>query len=198
MWKGGPYSVDFPEREAARQVAAGVLRVDPDGSVWRLRRHSREGDGTTYPIEPRRIDYGPPGEHRIIAIRIGAKGDRRDVKVQVARLVWQLHKGDIPPKLTVNHKDGDPTHNTIDNFELATHSEQHKHRYRVLGQKSAHEVREGLLIGFVNAAEEALTTGDWEPIRAALKAYQERPIRPRTRWYAAKKERERLAKKGGL
>lgn len=203
-WTGGPYSREFPERLAARMVADGILRVDPDGSVWRLRRLSKSGNGTpieanpgpthkgeaTYDQRPHRIDYGPPGGHRMIEIR--AEQGRR-VKVQVARLIWQIHKGDIPPKLTVNHKDGKPDNNVIGNYELMTHSEQHKHRYAVLGQESAHTTRERLLLGLVDAARSLLAGGPAGPLEAALKAYDDRPLRPRTRWYAAKKERERKA-----
>lgn len=174
-WHGGPYSKDFPERIAAQMVHDGILRVDPDGSVWRLRRLSKEGDGATYDQRPKRIDYGPPGGHRMFEIRIGEVGQRRSVKVQVARLVWQVHKGDIPPKLTVNHKDGRPDRNVIDNFELATHSEQHLHRYKVLGQKAPGKVNKHLAAVLAEGARTALTTGDLEPLRAALKEYDERP-----------------------
>jgi HNH endonuclease len=186
-WRGGPYSKDFPERVAAQMVEKGILRLDPDGSVWRLRRLSKSGDGTTYSQRPKRIDYGPPGGHRMFEIRIE---QGRACKVQVARFVWQVFKGDIPPKLTVNHKDGKPDNNNIDNFELATHAEQHKHRYQVLGHESSITSRQRLLVGFVNAARVLLAGGDVAPLEAALKAYEERPP-ARTKWYAAKKERER-------
>lgn len=191
-WHGGPYSKNFPERAAARMVTEGILRLDPDGSVWRLRRYW-PGTGQSRPLEvPNRIDYGPPGGHRFFEITIAPM---RSSKVQVARLIWQLAHGDIPPKLTVNHKDGKPDRNVLENFELLTHSEQHLHRYRVLGQESRPTIRERHLMAFVDAARAALQEGgDLEPLRAALKSYDERPIALRTKWYVAKKERERLAK----
>jgi hypothetical protein len=172
-WKGGPYSKNFPEREAARMVAEGLLRLDPDGSVWRLKRFSREGNGVLIPCEPNRIDYPTKRGNRYFDIRIGPN---QRSKVQVSRLIWQLAKGDIPPMMTVNHKDGDPTHDALDNYELATHSEQHKHRYAVLGQESSITVRERLLATFVAAAREALQEGDLGPLREALAVYEtERP-----------------------
>lgn len=168
-WKGGPYSENFPEREAARMVAEGLLRLDPDGSVWRLKKLPRPGEGTEpIPCEPHRIDYPTKRGNRYFDIRI-ARGRRS--KVQVARFIWQLHKGDIPARLTVNHKDGRPWNDSIENYELMTHSEQHKHRYRVLGQEAPSAVNKRLLEQFVAAAIVA-ADGDLGPLAEALEAYK--------------------------
>ena len=172
-WTGGPYSKNFPERIAARMLSEGMLRLDPDGSVWRVKRYSREGDGVLLPCEPpNRIDYPTKRGNRYFDIRIGPN---QRSKVQVPRFMWQVHNGDIPDRMTVNHKDGDPRHNALDNFELATHSEQHKHRYAVLGQESSVTTRERLLKGLAEAARSLLAGGSSGPLEAALKAYDERP-----------------------
>ena len=172
--------MNFPERVAARMVKEGILRLDPDGSVWRVRHYSRNGDGTSYPVpNPKRIDYPTKRGNRYFEIQI-APG--KTSKVQLSRLIWQLHNGDIPPGLTVNHKDGDPTHNVIDNFELATHSEQHKHRYQVLGQESPGRVNRQLANRMAEAIRKTLKTGDLEPIRLALEVYDARPYGPMAKY----------------
>lgn len=169
QWTGGPFSKNFPEREAARLAREGVLRLDADGSVWRLQRVMAHG---RTPIEPpSRIDYGPEGGHRCFKIRV----DGHYFTVSVARFVWQMNHGDIPDRLTVNHKDGKPPRNVIDNLELATHSEQHLHRYAVLGHKAPGGVNKKLADRLAQAARVALSTGNLDELRAALEAYDQRP-----------------------
>jgi hypothetical protein len=47
----------------------------------------------------------------------------------VHRLVAEAWIGKIPPKMTVNHKDGDKTNNAISNLEIVTYAENSKHGY---------------------------------------------------------------------
>lgn len=154
----GPYSTEFYERDAARFVREGFLEVREDGSVWRVRHQTGR-----YGFVPKRIDYGK--RHRSFKLHYP---ETEIHSVPVQRLVWQVHKGDIPPGLTVNHKDGDPTNNRIDNLELMTQSEQHLHRYRVLGHKTAIKQLQERYAVLRAAAEEALSTGRLEALKAAL------------------------------
>lgn len=158
----GPYSTDFPEREAAKLVHEGILRLDPDGSVWRLKK--RKGD-MLFRCTPKRIDYRSSGNYRAVKVTIAAC---TLVTVQLGRLVWQVHKGDIPDRLTVNHKDGDASNNALDNLELATHSEQHLHRFRVLGHIGSTTKLKRRLEALEVAGRVALETGDLEALRAIL------------------------------
>lgn len=116
---------------------------------------------------PKRIDFGDKEGYRKVRV---TTAPLVMTSCQVARLVWQAHKGDIPDRLTVNHKDGDASNNTLDNLELATHSEQHKHRYRVLKREPPSGRLNRLLQGFVEASRLALETGNLEPLRSALEA----------------------------
>ncbi len=159
----GPYSKTFPERAVARLVAEGILRLDPDGSVWRLKK--RKGD-MLFRCTPKRIDFGGKDGYRKVR---ATTAPSVMTSCQVARLVWQVHKGDIPDRLTVNHKDGNASNNALDNLELATHSEQHKHRFRVLGQVSSMTLLKRRLAALEAAARIALETGDLGPFRALEK-----------------------------
>lgn len=49
---------------------------------------------------------------------------------KVHRVVWTLLKGDIPDGMVVDHIDGDPKNNSIDNLRLATNG-QNQHNRRV-------------------------------------------------------------------
>lgn len=45
------------------------------------------------------------------------------------RLVFEHFKHEIPPKMVINHIDGDMSNNRIDNLEYITQSENIKHAY---------------------------------------------------------------------
>jgi hypothetical protein len=145
----GPYSTEFFERDAAFFVQEGFLEVRADGSVWRI-KHQLGRPG----FVPKRVDHGK--RHKSVKLH-WPPGEIHSVPVQ--RLVWQVHKGNIPAGQTVNHKDGDPTNNRISNLELMTQSEQQKHRYRVLGHKTALQALQERYDELRAAAEEAVRTG---------------------------------------
>lgn len=180
----GPYSKTFPEREAAKLVAQGVLRLDPDGSVWRLKKVY---GGQAFATTPKRIDYGPPGGHRSFKITVGPS---KRSSVIVARFVWQMHFGDIPQGQTVNHKNGKADDDRPDNYELMTQSEQHKHRFEVLGHEAPAGVHKRLSKQLAEAARVALETGNLDGLRTALEAYDARPFGRMAKYREAKLARK--------
>lgn len=170
--RSGPYSKTFPERAIAGLVTQGILRLDPDGSLWRLQK--RKGD-MLFRCTPKRIDFvdKKSGYWKVRA----STAPMVMTAAQMARVVWQVHKGDIPDRLTVNHKDGNASNNALDNLELATHAEQHLHRFRVLKREPPTARINRLLKGFVQAATIALDQGDLGPLRKALEEAQKNPPR---------------------
>jgi HNH endonuclease/NUMOD4 motif-containing protein/ribosomal L20-like protein len=54
-------------------------------------------------------------------------GTRRKQRLFVHRAVWAAFNGTIPKGLTINHIDGNPANNRLDNLELATYAEQIRH-----------------------------------------------------------------------
>lgn len=157
----GPYSIDFPERDALLLVQRGYIEVRPDGSIWRLKHLSRPS------YQPRRIDAASSKRtpHRTVRLTM-LDGETRNVGNH--RLVWQFYKGDIPEGFVVNHKDGDPSNNRIDNLELLTQSENQKHRFDVLGHKGALTMVRDRYEALVQATREAVATGQIGSLREAL------------------------------
>jgi hypothetical protein len=55
-------------------------------------------------------------------------------KLPLHRIVYRKFKGELKENLTINHLDGNPTNNHIDNLELVTQSKNNEHSYRVLNR----------------------------------------------------------------
>jgi hypothetical protein len=52
--------------------------------------------------------------------------------LQLHRVVYRKFKGELNDRLVINHIDGNPSNNHIDNLELVTQSKNLEHSYRVL------------------------------------------------------------------
>lgn len=107
----------------------GIYDISEMGEVRRIAGYS---DG-------RKIPYGRPVKSRRHSVgyrSITLSKDGITRRFLVHRLVAPAFFGPIPAGKEINHRDGDKTNNHISNLEYMTHSENHFHRYRVLGQKS--------------------------------------------------------------
>jgi hypothetical protein len=61
--------------------------------------------------------------------------DSGNVRIAIHSLVAYTFLGPCPPWLEVNHKDGNKSNPALENLEYITKSDNHKHSYRVLGQR---------------------------------------------------------------
>ena len=115
-------------------VLSGALEIRQDGSIWRIaeERGNRWNKKTTLrPIVPHRVDETKSGGYRLVKVM----RSRKQVTTGAHRLVYLHFHGQIPPGLTVNHKNGIKHDNHPDNLELATYAEQVKHARTTLGRK---------------------------------------------------------------
>lgn len=122
------------ERIVHLSVLNGEMRIDPDGTIWRLaaRRFDRwSGQTRSIPCKARRAENkaGP-----YLQIRTMFNGQRAAASAH--RLVWHHFRGPIPSGLTINHINGDKMDNRPENLELASHSEQVIHALLVLKKMS--------------------------------------------------------------
>lgn len=86
------------------------------------------------------------------------------------RLIWQEYNGDIPDGMMVDHIDGDPSNNNINNLRLATRAENGRNREvkpmtNIRKRKNKYEVRfryEGkeVWVGLFDTIEEAQIVRD--------------------------------------
>jgi hypothetical protein len=90
---------------------------------------------STYGNNPRRVwKIIAPRKKRggYITFHLCKNGVRTDPTVH--RIMWESFVGPIPPKIEINHIDGVRDHNVMDNFELATRSENVRHGFRSNGR----------------------------------------------------------------
>jgi hypothetical protein len=110
---------------AKAHVTAGVLRVDPDGSVWRCKR--RRGEVWS-DMKPRRVEnLGGKGYLRV-SLHVG-QGYPLAI-VMAHRLVYELLVGPIPGGLEIDHINGDKRDNRPSNLEPVTAPENMRRSYK--------------------------------------------------------------------
>lgn len=109
-----------------RAVQNGDLRIDADGSVWRVscrRGIKGSAEARSVPCSPRRAEHMTPSGYLTVPAMVA--GSRRQALAH--RLVWRHLYGPIPDGLTINHKNGQKDDNSPSNLELATASQQMRH-----------------------------------------------------------------------
>lgn len=119
------------ENVVYQAVLAGELRIDPDGTIWRLgaRRWNRWTGHTVWvPSTPRRAEHRASTGY--LQVRVMWDGVRFHALAH--RLVYRHFIGPIPDGLTINHLNGHKDDNRPENLEPATPSEQVIHALRVL------------------------------------------------------------------
>lgn len=115
----------MPATEAFRAaIAAGDLRVDSDGQIWRLT--SKWNGNRVIRATPVRAEKRMKSGY--LAVHLWWEGIQ--YLVWAHRLVWTLLYGEIPPTMDINHIDGNKANNHPRNLELATRSENLLHALR--------------------------------------------------------------------
>lgn len=105
---------------ATKALRDGLLRVDNDGSVWRIATRGRSG--RQRPCKPARADRLDSTGYR--RVRLGRRGS-----AVAHRIVWIALRGPIPAGLEINHKNLDKGDNRIDNLEIVTHAGNVQHAF---------------------------------------------------------------------
>lgn len=126
-----------------------AYQVTDDGQV--IGRHGR-------PLSPHRV--GP-----YLRVTLSPDGGRaaRQHKSMVHRLVAAAFLGPLPDGHQVNHIDGDPSNNTVENLEYVTPSANTRHSIDVLGAVRAPGERNGnarLTTEVVHAIRSAHAAGE--------------------------------------
>lgn len=126
----------------------GWYEVSDHGRARKIRRSSRGHSNNfssplPFMLTPLRYRKGYYKIH--FATCDGTKPIRRSF---LHRVVWEAFRGPIPSGMTINHIDGNPANNRLDNLELATPQEQVDHAIatglrpaRVLDIKNAPRIR---------------------------------------------------------
>lgn len=115
------------------QVAMGVFTIDDQGRIWRHKFWVGSRSGA--PSQLRMLDHARRAErsvsqgHQRVMFYVG--GQRHAIYAH--RAVWLASvQQPIPEGLEVNHKDGNPKNNRVENLELVTRQQNTLHAGRVL------------------------------------------------------------------
>ena len=93
-------------------VHHGYLSVTVDGRVFNNKTNR---------------SIGALGSGKYYKISVKDPESKKIRHMQVHRLVYAIHKNDIPSDMQINHKDGNKHNNHIDNLEVVTHGENVRH-----------------------------------------------------------------------
>jgi hypothetical protein len=108
---------------ALSAVASGILQVDDEGRIWKVKDRSRKG---IRDIAPRRIEQTSTAGYLIVGMWLNGS----PFLVSAHRLVWTVKNGPIPDRMDINHIDGNKKNNLPSNLEVVTRSENLKHASR--------------------------------------------------------------------
>lgn len=99
-------------------VENGLFKVNEVGEVWRRRKDQW--------VIATQIKTGKGGRYRIVTAQVNGVQKR----FYVHRLIAEAFISNPDGKSEVNHKDGNPANNRVENLEWCTRSENAAHAYR--------------------------------------------------------------------
>ncbi len=111
------------ELEVIKQIEAGILRMDDDGTTWKIKRLFR-GEYCVRQ-EPKRTG----NIQNLGYVQIGITINGKTKIAYVHRVQWVRHNGLIPDGFEINHKNGIKTDNRIENLELVTRKQNIHHAW---------------------------------------------------------------------
>ena len=107
-----------------------ILKIDPTtqtGLTWLLRPNAPKQWNTRYANKPAGYKHGSKNTNRQ-TWRVDMKYGDKIFKLFAHRIIWLLNKKTIDPDLEIDHKNGNPLDNRIENLRLDTKSKNMQNR----------------------------------------------------------------------
>ncbi len=120
------------EAEVWKQIANGWFEIRDDGTIWRLATYHNAEASPRFVVPVLMSRRSCRGGY----VRVYPLHSRNTFYALAHRLVWQWHHNKpIPPRMVINHINGDRGDNRPNNLEMVTHAENIQHGYRVLNSR---------------------------------------------------------------
>jgi len=112
-----------------KAINDGYFRIDSEGRVWKIaqRRSNQYWENRFVKIPEREIKYVDSKGYINVTLTI----NKKLYNCKAHRIIWIYFNGNIPDNLEINHRNGIKTDNRLENLELVTCSENHKHAYKI-------------------------------------------------------------------
>jgi hypothetical protein len=128
-----------------------------------------------------RVHYAD-GELRSKRTNVAYKNYDRDGYIRVRfdgkeyrahRLIWELHFGEIPENMFIDHIDGNPKNNDINNLRLVTRQQNNANRSDKKGLPKGVSMYGGKFRVRISYLGEAYSLGTFDTVEEAEKEYKE-------------------------
>lgn len=114
---------------------------------------------------------GAPGTYGYIYLSVNGK------RYSGHRIIWEMHNGEIPKGIWIDHKDRNTSNNKIENLRLATPSQNHINRASKHKNRCVPRLKNGKYRAHITVNRKKYALGNYFTEAEAIQAYNEAALK---------------------